>query len=605
MGRRSPEGTRQVRARAIRRATDGPEPNPCAILAKALQFPTRERWSKTVPYDPVTLPATETDVVTALADSCVALGVDTAFGLLGSGNFELTRKLVARGVRAVAARHESGVVTMADTWAQATGRVGFCTLHQGPGFTNAITSLVEAARSRTPLVVFVAETACHDWAANQRLDPTGLAREAGASIERVRSARDAVPALMRAWRTASHGRTPVVLSVPIDIQAERNPFPVDADAVMYLVDWRRSRDVLDLESVRRAAELVAAARRPVILAGRGAVLDDARSELTALADHVGALLATTAQGLGMFSDHPWSLGVCGGFASPQVQRLVADSDLVLAFGAALNRWTTGHGDAITDSTVVVQVDIDPTAFGKHRAIHSGVLGSVSAVASSLRDLVPTGTGYRGALGSLDDIAWPLADRPVTAGTIDPAVLVHELDSRLPQARNMTFDGGHHTWFPLRHMTPSHEGRTVFPQAFQAVGLGLASSVGLAVARPELTTLLFAGDGGALMALGELDAVQMCGERILIVVMDDGAYGAEVHHFGQHGQGTDIVRFGTRDFAGVARSLGVNAATVTSVQELDGALQVWERSGGRPFLIDCKIDPNIRSEQADLPFQAER
>lgn len=558
-----------------------------------------------VPDEPVTPRTAETDVVTSLADTCVALGVDTSFGLIGSGNFELTRKLVARGVRAVAARHEAGVVTMADTWSQATGRVGFCTLHQGPGFTNALTSLVEAARSRTPLVVFVAETARHDWAANQQLDPTGFARETGASVVRVRAAKDAVPALLRAWRTALQARTPVVLSVPIDIQAEPDPAPVDSAAIAFLKTGSRSRDVFDPKSIRRAAERVAAARRPVIVAGRGALLDAARPELVALADHIGALLATTAQGLGMFGDHPWSLGVCGGFASPRVQRLVADSDLVLSFGAALNQWTTAHGEAITDSTPVVQVDVDPTAFGRHRVPDVSVLGSASAVASALREQVPSTTGYRGSLGSLGDIAWPLLDRPVTAGTIDPAVLVHELDARLPRARNMTFDGGHFTWFPLRHMTPSHEGRTVLPQAFQSVGLGLASSVGLAVARPDLPTVVFTGDGGALMALGEFDAVQMCGEEILVVVMDDGAYGAEVHHFGQDGAGTGIVKFGTRDFAGVARALGIAAATVSSVDDLDEALQAWVARDGGALVLDCKVDPAIGSEQADLPFRAER
>lgn len=548
----------------------------------------------------------QTDVVTALADTCAALGVDTTFGLIGSGNFEITRQMVDRhAVRAVAARHESGVVAMADAWAQATGRVGFCTLHQGPGFTNAITSLFEAARSRTPLVVFVAETARPDWQANQRLDPSGLAREAGAQIVRVTDASDAVPGLLRAWRTALGARSPVVLSVPVDVQAEPSFAPVDQRGIDFLRtgDVHRS-EALDPDSIAHAAELVSAARRPVVLAGRGALLDSARPELVGLADRIGALLATTAQALGLFSDHPWSIGVSGGFASPEVRRLLAESDLIISFGAALNPWTTGHGEAIPGSTTVIQVDIDATALGRHRVPDVAVRGSAAAVAKALRAHVPSGSGYRGLLGNLGHIAWPLAERPVSEGTIDPAVLVSELDTRLPGARNLTFDGGHFTWFPMRHMTASCEGRTLLTQSFQSVGLGLATSIGLAVARPELPTVVFIGDGGALMSLGELDAVAMSGAQILIVVMDDGAYGAEVHHFGHDGKSTEIVRFGTRNFCSIALALGIPAVAVRSVSDLEGALEDWISRGEGALLLDCKVDPAIRSEQAELPFKTE-
>src|SRR5262252_11133542 len=166
-------------------------------------------------------------VAGAIAEALSELGVAHAFGLLGSGNFELTHGLVERGVRFVAARHEGNAIVMADAYARLTGRVGVCTVHQGPGVTNTVTGLTEAAKSRTPLLILAADTPAAAPRSNFRIDQAGLARAVGAAHARVESPETAVADVVGAWSRARAERRPVLLSVPIDVQAGRTrPVPL-------------------------------------------------------------------------------------------------------------------------------------------------------------------------------------------------------------------------------------------------------------------------------------------------------------------------------------------------------------------------------------------
>src|SRR3954469_23992458 len=147
--------------------------------------------------------AAEIPAFEAVAATLARLGVDTAFGLLGSGNFHVIERLVDRhGVSYHWARHETAAVTMADAWARVTGRVGLCALHQGPGLTNAMTGLAEAAKARTPLLVIAGEVATTAAGVNQRIDQDALARAAGAPAERVPPRRTPGRDTARAWRQA-------------------------------------------------------------------------------------------------------------------------------------------------------------------------------------------------------------------------------------------------------------------------------------------------------------------------------------------------------------------------------------------------------------------
>ncbi len=524
-------------------------------------------------------------VAQAAGLALAGLGVRQAFGVVGSGNFHVTNALVEGGARFVAARHEGGAATMADAYARMSGEVAAVTVHQGCGLTNALTGLTEAAKSRTPLLVLAAEATVPG--SNFHVDQPALAAAVGAASVRVASAETALDDLARAYALARHERRTVVVNLPLDVQG----LPVDDGA---RVRPAAATSTPPPPDVAELAALLAAARRPVLIAGRGA--RHARAELLALADACGALVATSAVARGLFHGSPWSLDVSGGFASPLAASLITEADAIVGFGCALNMWTMRHGRLIGAGARVAQVDVDADAIGRHRPVDVGVAGDSAAVASALTVALggrrDAAAGYRG-----DDVRARLAAglrwRDVAyddwggGGRIDPRTLTIALDDLLPAERVVAVDSGNFMGYPSMFLSVPDEFGFCFTQAFQSIGLGLATAIGAALARPDRLPVAALGDGGALMAAAELDTVRRLGLPMVVVVYNDDAYGAEVHHFAG-GEPLDTVTFPDTDIAAVGAGYGFDAVTVRSAADL-GAVRSWlDGDRGRPLLVDAKV-----------------
>jgi acetolactate synthase-1/2/3 large subunit len=524
-------------------------------------------------------------VAAAVGQSLARLGVRQAFGVVGSGNFDVTNGLIAGGANYVAARHEGGAATMADAYARMSGEVAALTLHQGCGLTNAMTGITEAAKSRTPLLVLAAEATVPT--SNFAIDQSAMARAVGAEAARVSSAETAVDEATKAFHVARDERRTVLLNLPLEIQAAENE--ADGDVV------RRDPpvpDAPDANDVGALADLLAGARRPVLIAGRGA--RHARAELLALADACGALLATSAVAKGLFHGSPWSLDVSGGFASPLAAELIEAADVIVSFGCGLNMWTTRHGRLIHPDARVAQVDVEYSALGRHRPVELGVVGDSAAFAAAVtsalagRDL----EGYRG-MDVRDRIAREIRWRDVPYDdwsderTIDPRTLTIALDDLLPAERVVALDSGNFMGYPSMFLSVPDEHGFCFTQAFQSIGLGLATAIGAALAQPKRLPVAALGDGGALMAAAELDTLRRLGLPMVVVVYDDAAYGAEVHHF-TDGQPLDTVTFPDTDIAAIGAGYGLDATTVRSVADLANVRRWLEGSRDRALVIDAKV-----------------
>jgi thiamine pyrophosphate-dependent acetolactate synthase large subunit-like protein len=545
-------------------------------------------------------------VAEAVGRAVAEHGPRHVFGLIGSGNFAVSNAMVASGARFVAARHEGGAVSMADAYAQVTGGLGVCTVHQGPGLTNTMTGLAEAAKSRTPLLVLAGDTAAAAFRSNFRIAQDQLVASVGAVAERTYGPQTAVADALRAVRRAYVERRPVVLMLPLDIQASACP---DADVpVAAPPRLRASRP--SSEAVCEAVDALVQAKRPLIIAGRGARDAGARGPLESLAEMLGGLLATSAVANGLFSGNPWALGISGGFASPTAAEIIAQADVVLGAGVALNMWTTRHGRLLAAHATVIHVDHDPDAIGAHYRADLAVLGDV---AESARALVAEigrreyhGSGWR-TPQLMEQVAggtWQAEpfDDASTDTRIDPRVLSLELDRLLPLERTVAVDSGHFMGYPAMYLRVPDERGFVFTQAFQAVGLGLASAIGAAVARPDRLTVAALGDGGAQIGLSEFETAARLGLRMLIVVYNDSAYGAEVHHFGPHGHPLDLVRFPEVDFAAIGRAVGLDGATIRRVEDL-AVVSRWLESGGVPGLVlDVKVVPTVVAEWLEEAFR---
>jgi len=541
----------------------------------------------------------DSTVAEVLAKDLAALGARRCFGLLGTANFKISHGLVQAGVELISARHEGNAASMGDAYAKATGELTLVSVHSGPGLTNAITGIAEAAKSRTPLLVLAGDVPTGNVKSNFYFDQTELVRSVGAVSERTYTPQSARSDLLRAVTRAMRDRQTVVLSLPLDVQdAKMN----GANAPLELTPMP-GRLQPDQADVRRLAEAISRAKRPLILAGRGAVLSDAEEVLVTLADHLGALLATSICGHGLFADNPWSVGISGGFSSPVADELISESDFILGFGVSLTQWTTKKGKLIARGATVAQIDIEAPKLGYQMPVQFALLGDAKATAeASLAELKKNGAAQLGRrndrtrerIRAGDNHHSPYPDES-SARYIDPRTLSKALDDILPKDRVVASDSGHFCGWVPRYLRVPNAKASCLSHSFQSVGLGLASAIGLAVANPGKLAVLGAGDGGFMMSIADLETAIRLGLRMCILVYNDSSYAAEVHYFRRQGYSIDIVQFPETDFAAIARGYGARAATVRTLADLD-AVRAWVGEGAPGvFLIDGKINPNLEAD----------
>ena len=549
-------------------------------------------------------------VADAVGEAIAAAGATNAFGVIGSGNLVVTNALCQAGARFHHARHEGAAISMADGYARVSGEVGVCSVHQGPGLTNTITGLAEAVKSHTPVLVLAGEAPAAALTSNFRIAQDDLVASVGAGVDRVHGPATAGTDARRAYRRAIVERRPIVLMLPIDIQALPSvsnrgaagaaPAPVELPP-----------PAPSAAAIATVTDTLIAARLPVILAGRGAVLAGARERLERLGALIGALLATSAPANGLFADLPYALGISGGFASPFAAELLPRADVVLVFGASANQWTTRHGTLLSDHARVVQVDIEPDAIGSHRPIDLALVADAGLAADALSDELER-RGHRDAGFRTPELADQIAangwandpyEDLSTGDWIDPRTLSRELERRLPANKLVVTDSGHSLGYPAMFLSVPDARSWVFPNGFQAVGLGLGSAIGAAIARPDVPTVAALGDGGTFMALAEIETAVRLGLKLLVCVYDDSAYGAEVHHFGPLGHDVGLVRFPDADLAAIARAAGATAATIRSTNDLEVVAQWLAESRPGPLVLDAKVNPTIVAEWLEEAFRA--
>jgi len=540
-------------------------------------------------------------VAAVLAKDLAALGARRCFGLLGTANFKISHGLVEAGVELISVRHEGNAASMADAYAKATGELTLVSVHSGPGLTNAITGIGEAAKSRTPLLVLAGDVPTGNVKSNFYFEQPDLVRSVGAISERTYTPQSARADLLRAVTRVLHDRQTVVLSLPLDVQdAKLNG--INAPLELAPMPGRLQPEPND---VRRLAEAAARARRPLILAGRGAVLSDAEGSLIALADRLGALLATSICGHGLFSDNPWSLGISGGFSSPVADELISESDFILGFGVSFTQWTTKKGKLIAPGANVAQIDIEAAKLGYQMAVQYALLGDAKATAEALlaeldrhvssnakSDLRNDRTRER--IRSGDNHHSPYSDQS-NARYIDPRTLSKAVDDILPKDRVVASDSGHFCGWVPRYLRVPNAKASCLSHSFQSVGLGLASAIGLAIANPGKLAVLGAGDGGFMMSIADFETAIRLGLRMCILIYNDSSYAAEVHFFRRQGYSIDLVQFPETDFAAIARGYSARAATVRTVADL-ASVQTWVGEGAPGiFLIDAKINPDLEAD----------
>ena len=539
-------------------------------------------------------------VADVVAGDLARYGARRCFALLGTANFKISHALVQAGVELVSARHECNAASMADAYAKASGELTLVSVHSGPGLTNALTGIGEAAKSRTPLVVLAGDVPTGAVKNNFYIEQADMVRAVGAMPERLHTPGTAREDALRAVTRALRERQTVVLSLPLDVQHA----PLASNLPPLNLPPSGGRLHPDPRAVKELADALLQAQRPLILGGRGAVISDAEAILAALAERTGALLATSVCGHGLFSSNPWSLGISGGFSSPIADELIAESDCIVAFGASLTQWTTKKGKLIASGAVVAQVDVEAGKIGYQMPVQIAVHGDAQATAEALLGEIERRStaarpgrrneAIRERIRAGDNHHYPHPDESSDV-FIDPRTLSKAVDAILPADRVVASDSGHFCGWVPRYLRVPNARASCLSHSFQSVGLGLPSAIGLAIANPGKLAVLGTGDGGLLMSMADLETALRLKLRLCILVYNDSSYAAEVHYFRRQGYSVDIVQFPETDFTAIARGFGARGVTVRKLADLD-PLKAWVAEGAPGvFMIDGKINPNLEAD----------
>jgi thiamine pyrophosphate-dependent acetolactate synthase large subunit-like protein len=538
-------------------------------------------------------------VYEVLAEDLKALGVDTVFGLMSDCICQIFSTLDAMGVRMIGARHETNAVMMAMGYAAATGKLGVALVGRGPAMANAMHGTISTAKSGMPVLIISGDSPLGRGVVNglgpdlKAFPAATVVRACGIPTFQPGSADAARQSLADAVAEASLGKTSVLL-LPTDLQVgytsvSDGPSPVKLSAAPKAQAGRQS-------AIDTAAGLLRQARRPLILAGVGAHRAGARQALEALAEQTGALLVNALKAKDLFRDNPYNLGILGSSSTSVARRYVEQADCVLAVGVALNSLTMSSGIALP-AVPVIHVDSVRTNINRWWPADVGIVGDARLVAEQLAATLPQRTAAEKPWHT-EQVRTEIAafehtmdfQAAHTARTIDPRILTLELSRMLPENRHIVYDGGNFmaNWAYFSVPGPGH-----FTHSLDSgsVGLGLGTAIGVARGQPDRTVVVMIGDGGMLMSMGEIETIIREDLPMIVLVMNDAAYGAEVHIL--RGQNMPVAKaeFFDVDFAPMAEPLGFDCHTVRSVDDLKKLEHLLAKPDG-PILIDCKINGEV-------------
>ena len=442
----------------------------------------------------------------------------------------------------------------------------------------------------TPLVILAGDTPVANPRHLQSIDQRELVKVTGAGFVQLRSPTTVTKDVAQAFYRAQVERRPIVLNMPADFMWQ------ETDHAKKVLDvFTKPGGVAEGDTLDNAIGMIASARRPLILAGGGAI--HARDELVRLAERLEAPLATTLRAKGLFNYHPFNIDIFGTLSTPAAYDLIAQSDCIICFGTALHDFTTDRGKLMKDKRII-QIDVDPTAIGGGLHPDAALVADAALTAETilfwLNEAEIPASGFTRELDTTTLTAHVKGTGKASEGFVNYVDTLELLEDALPKDRVLVTDGGRfmtEVWCRISVPNPHSFVGTV---GFGAIGLGLQTAIGAAVAAPDQPVVLFSGDGGFMMGgINEFNTAVRLGLDLIVIIANDSAYGAEHIQFVDRKMDPSLTEFSWPSFAKIATSLGGQGFEVRSSEQLETALQaVGNRTG--PSLIELRLDP------ADVP-----
>ena len=553
--------------------------------------------------------STNANVALRLAEAFARHGVTVTFGQSLPSAFHLAAPHV--GIKQAAYRQENAGGAMADGYARVSGRIGVVTAQNGPAATLLVAPLAEALKASIPIIALVQEVtrATTDKNAFQELDHLNMFAPVAKWVRRIDRADRLEDYVDMAFTAAGSGRPgPAVILVPADLLVEDAPPPSPRTARLgfYPLD----RTIADPAAIAKAADLLANARHPVIVAGGGVHLSDASAALAALQQDAHLPVGTTTMGKGVADEnHPLTLGVVGyvmgrGARSFGMRGMIERADVVLLVGNRTNQNGTDSWKLFSPDTTFIHLDTDPMEIGRNYESHR-LLGDARLTLEALREAMLTRdlSTRKAARPAVEaEIASAVADwqnvvagvRSRDGGPVRPERVMAELDQRMTASDIAVADASYSSIWIVGGLTSRQAGqRFLTPRGIAGLGWGLPMAIGAQFAAPDRRVVCLCGDGGFAHSWAELETLRRLQLPITVMVLNNGILGYQKHAedviFGEH---TDAVNFAAVDHAAIARACGVNGVRVERGEDVGAALDAAFASG-QPTLLDIITDPDAK------------
>lgn len=524
----------------------------------------------------------------AISRSIKAHDTDVIFGLMGDANLFMINDFVANceGVF-IPVGYEGSAVLMAIGHSHVRSAVSVASVTHGPGLTNCVTALTEGVRARRPVVLFAGDTAIENQQNLQNIDQREIVKATGAGFEQVRSPEKISEDVATAFFRAKEEKRPIVLNMPADYMwHEVNYSPIVHHT------FNAPTTITSGEIFEQAIGLIASAKRPLILAGIGAV--DARDELIRLAKRMDAVLTTTLKANGLFTNVNCSVGICGTLSTQSGYAAINAADVIVSFGASLSNFTTDHG-SLFEGKRVVQISDDSRDINHHFRPDLALIADPTQTAQNIQywldeaEVKPSGFATEMKHQETETNA-PKRPTKNQSGHIDFVTALDQLEQQLPKNRLLVTDGGRFMTEVWSRISVPHPKNFIHSANFAAIGQGLQQAIGAAIAKPDEFVCLFVGDGGFMLgAINEFNTAVRLNINLLVVVCNDSAYGAEYIQFKDRQMSPALSQFDWPSFAEVATSLGGTGFKIANEKDLDLAVKKLNELNG-PVLFELFLDP---------------
>ncbi|MGA3094601.1 MAG: biosynthetic-type acetolactate synthase large subunit [Dehalococcoidales bacterium] len=534
-----------------------------------------------------------------VCESLLKEGVDVIFGILGGSILPLYDTLTQYPqLRHILTGHEQGAAHAAEGYARATGKVGVCFATSGPGATNLVTGIADAYLDSTPIVAITGQVGRPFIGkdAFQEVDITGITLPITKHNYMVTSVADMARTMKEAFYLARTGRPgPVLIDIPKDVQVELTEFsyPSKIDLPGYKPTLTGHPSQID-----KAAKLLATAKKPVIIAGRGVIISGAYDELKTLAETAQIPVITTLLGISSFPEsHVLSYGWLGMHGMAYANMAVTDCDLLIAIGMRFDDRATAKVSGFAPHAKIVHIDIDPAEIGKNVRVDVPIVGDARTVLKALNKM----------LLPLEHMEW-LHQLDVWRKE-HPSLAIRDTDSLLPQyvvrkiwevtkGDALVVTGvGQHQMFAGQHFFYDKPNSFISSGGLGTMGFELPASMGAKVGKPDETVWCIAGDGSIQMTIQELATVSR--ERIAIkVAILNNNYLGMVRQWQQlfYEKRYIATPLHCPDFVKLAEAYGIPAQNVKTREEVVPAVQRAMATPG-PYIINFEVEP----EENVYPF----